>query len=95
MTIVAACPFVILILFMCVSLYKGLSQDPMFLDENEKRSFALRLARERRHQVPPGSARSPWEAREDERLERKAEKSAQKTATKTATNPGSGDQAGS
>lgn len=98
-TIVAACPFVILILFMCVSLYKGLSQDPMFLDENEKRSFALRLARERRHQVPPGSARSPWEAREDERLERKAEKSAQKTAkktaTKTATNPGSGDQAGS
>ena len=94
-TIVAACPFVILILVMCVSIYKGLKDDPLFLDEKEKRAFALRLARERRHQIPPEQARSLWEAREDERLERKAERSAQKTAKKTATNPGSGDQAGS
>lgn len=94
-TIVAACPFVILILVMCVSIYKGLKDDPLFLDEKEKRAFALRLARERRHQIPPEQARSLWEAREDERLERKAERNAQKTAKKTATNPGSGDQAGS
>ena len=94
-TIVAACPFVILILVMCVSIYKGLKDDPLFLDEKEKRAFALRLARERRHQIPPEQARSLWEAREDERLERKAERSAQKTAKKTAMNPGSGDQAGS
>lgn len=61
----------------------------MFLDENEKRSFALRLARERRHQVPPESARSPWEAREGERLGHKAERSARKSAK----NQGSEDQA--
>jgi choline/carnitine/betaine transport len=73
-TIVAACPFVVLILFMCVSVYKGLKNDPLFLDEKEKRDFALRLARERRHQIPPAAARSVWEAREDDRRERRAER---------------------
>ncbi|WP_414122976.1 BCCT family transporter [Corynebacterium nuruki] len=77
-TIVAACPFVILILFMCVSIYKGLKNDPLFLDEKEKRDFALHLARERRHQVPPAAARSVWEAREDDRRERKAERREQR-----------------
>lgn len=49
-TIIAASPFVILICFLCLSIYKGLSQDPLFLDEKQKRAFALRLGRERRHQ---------------------------------------------
>ncbi|WP_291479200.1 BCCT family transporter [Corynebacterium sp.] len=49
-TIIAASPFVILILFLCLAIYRGLSQDPLFLDEKQKRAFSLRLARERRHQ---------------------------------------------
>lgn len=48
--IIAAAPFVILIVFLCWAIFRGLSQDPMFLDEKQKRAFALRLARERRHQ---------------------------------------------
>lgn len=48
--IIAAAPFVILIVFLCWAILRGLSQDPMFLDEKQKRAFALRLARERRHQ---------------------------------------------
>ena len=78
-TIIAAAPFVVLILLMCVSVYRGLSQDPLFLDEKQKRDFALRLARERRHQVPR-SARSMWEAREDDRQERRAERRAEREA---------------
>ena len=73
-TILAASPFVIIIVFLCVSLYRGLSQDPMFLDEKQKRAFALRLARERRHQ----------ETREakQKRLRRKEEKAKpEKTTT--------------
>jgi choline/carnitine/betaine transport len=49
-TIIAASPFVVLICFLCLAIYKGLSQDPLFLDEKQKRAFSLRLARERRHQ---------------------------------------------
>jgi choline/carnitine/betaine transport len=48
--IISASPFVVLIIFLCFAIYRGLSQDPMFLDEKQKRAFALRLARERRHQ---------------------------------------------
>ena len=69
-TILAASPFVILILFLCLALYKGLSQDPMFLDEKQKRAFALRLARERRHQETAG-ARQSREKRKREKQEPK------------------------
>ena len=47
-TILAASPFVIVILALMVSLVKGLSDDPMYLDDKEQRQFALRMARERR-----------------------------------------------
>ena len=67
-TILAASPFVILILFLCLALYKGLSQDPMFLDEKQKRAFALRLARERRHQET-AEARQSREKRKREKQE--------------------------
>ncbi len=48
MTILAASPFVVVILALMVSLVKGLSEDPLYLDEREQRRFALRMARERR-----------------------------------------------
>ncbi|HIW91207.1 MAG TPA: BCCT family transporter [Candidatus Corynebacterium avicola] len=69
-TILAASPFVIIILFLCVSLYRGLSQDPMYLDEKQKRAFALRLARERRHQ----ETREAKEAREARKRDKQAAK---------------------
>ena len=47
-TILAASPFVLVIIGLMFSLVKGLSDDPMYLDEREQRRFALRLARERR-----------------------------------------------
>ena len=47
-TILAASPFVLVILALMVSLVKGLSDDPMYLDDKEQRRFALRMARERR-----------------------------------------------
>ena len=47
-TILAASPFVLVIIALMFSLVKGLSDDPMYLDEREQRRFALRLARERR-----------------------------------------------
>lgn len=47
-TILAASPFVIVILALMVALVKGLSDDPMYLDDKEQRQFALRMARERR-----------------------------------------------
>ncbi|MDN6259510.1 MAG: BCCT family transporter, partial [Corynebacterium sp.] len=65
-TIIAASPFVILICFLCLSIYKGLSQDPLFLDEKQKRAFALRLARERRHQET-AEARAARERRRGKR----------------------------
>lgn len=48
LTILAASPFVIVILALMVALVKGLSDDPMYLDDKEQRQFALRMARERR-----------------------------------------------
>ncbi|WP_038551433.1 BCCT family transporter [Corynebacterium glyciniphilum] len=65
-TIIAASPFVILILFLCLAIYRGLSQDPMFLDEKQKRAFALRLGRERRHQET-AEARAARERRRSKR----------------------------
>ncbi|WP_420099796.1 BCCT family transporter [Corynebacterium sp.] len=65
-TIIAASPFVVLICFLCVAIYKGLSQDPLFLDEKQKRAFALRLARERRHQET-AEARAARERRRGKR----------------------------
>ncbi|MEJ5920027.1 BCCT family transporter [Corynebacterium sp. H78] len=47
-TILAASPFVIVILLLMVSLVKGLMEDPMYLDDREQRRFALKMARERR-----------------------------------------------
>lgn len=84
-TIIAASPFVVLILVMCVSVYKGLKEDPLFLDEKEKRAFALRLARERRHQIPPEQARTVWEARDDERRERRQGRTAGKSGKREPT----------
>lgn len=47
-TILAASPFLIVVLALMAALVRGLAQDPMYLDEKEQRRFALRLARERR-----------------------------------------------
>ncbi|MDO5030485.1 MAG: BCCT family transporter [Corynebacterium sp.] len=47
-TILAASPFVLVILALMVALVKGLSDDPRYLDDKEQRRFALRMARERR-----------------------------------------------
>lgn len=48
LTILAASPFVLVILALMVALVKGLSDDPLYLDSKEQRRFALRMARERR-----------------------------------------------
>lgn len=47
-TILAASPFVLVILALMVALVRGLSDDPRYLDDKEQRRFALRMARERR-----------------------------------------------
>ncbi|MDO5732090.1 MAG: BCCT family transporter [Corynebacterium sphenisci] len=47
-TILAASPFLIIIIALMFAIVRGLSDDPMYLDEKEKRRFALKLARERR-----------------------------------------------
>ena len=47
-TILAASPFVLVIIALMFSLVKGLSDDPLYLDDKEQRQFALKLARERR-----------------------------------------------
>ena len=36
------------IIGLMVSLYRGLSDDPLYLDHKEQQKFAMRLARERR-----------------------------------------------
>lgn len=48
LTILAASPFVIVIIALMFALVKGLSNDPRYLDDREQRAFALRMARERR-----------------------------------------------
>ncbi|MDK8768609.1 BCCT family transporter [Corynebacterium freneyi] len=47
-TILAASPFVLVIIALMFSLVKGLSDDPLYLDDKEQRRFALKMARERR-----------------------------------------------
>lgn len=47
-TIIAASPFLVVIIGLMVSLYRGLSDDPLYLDHKEQQKFAMRLARERR-----------------------------------------------
>ena len=47
-TILAASPFVIVVIALMFALVKGLSDDPLYLDDKEQRRFALKLARERR-----------------------------------------------
>ncbi|WP_448852538.1 BCCT family transporter [Corynebacterium sp. 335C] len=47
-TIIAASPFLLIVIALMFSIVKGLSDDPMYLDEKEQRRFALKLARERR-----------------------------------------------
>ncbi|MFE1668226.1 BCCT family transporter [Corynebacterium bovis] len=65
-TIIAASPFVVIIIALMVSLVKGLSNDPMYLDEKEQRRFGLRLARERRLQAED-DAREQRRRQRDER----------------------------
>ena len=47
-TIIAASPFVLVIIALMFSIYKALSDDPRYLDEKAHREYALRMARERR-----------------------------------------------
>ncbi|MFC3850211.1 BCCT family transporter [Corynebacterium hansenii] len=47
-TILAASPFLLVVIALMFALVKGLSDDPLYLDEREQRRFALKLARERR-----------------------------------------------
>ena len=47
-TIIAASPFLLVIVGLMVSLYRGLSDDPLYLDHKEQQQFAMKLARERR-----------------------------------------------
>ncbi|HKM25548.1 MAG TPA: glycine/betaine ABC transporter, partial [Corynebacterium sp.] len=47
-TIAAASPFLVVIIFLMVALWKDLSNDPLYLDQRSHREFAARLARERR-----------------------------------------------
>ena len=47
-TIIAASPFVLVIIALMFSIYKALSNDQLYLDEKEQREYALRMARERR-----------------------------------------------
>ena len=47
-TIIAASPFLLVVVALMFSIVKGLGDDPMYLDEKEQRRFALKLARERR-----------------------------------------------
>lgn len=48
LTILAASPFLLVIIALMFSLVKGLSEDPLYLDDREQRQFALKMARERR-----------------------------------------------
>ena len=48
LTIIAASPFVLVIIALMFAIARGLSNDPMYLAEKEQRTFALRQAHERR-----------------------------------------------
>lgn len=47
-TIIVASPFLIIIGALAVSLVKGMSNDPLYIDHKSQQEFAMRLARERR-----------------------------------------------
>ena len=47
-TIIAASPFLLIIIGLMFALVKGFREDPVYLDHREQRRFALKLARERR-----------------------------------------------
>ena len=47
-TIIAASPFLLVIIALMFSIYKALSNDQLYLDEKAHREYALRMARERR-----------------------------------------------
>ncbi|OFT34956.1 glycine/betaine ABC transporter [Corynebacterium sp. HMSC08A12] len=47
-TIIAASPFLLVIIALMFSIYKALSNDQLYLDEKAQREYALRMARERR-----------------------------------------------
>ena len=57
-TIIAASPFVIIIIALMFSLVKGLSEDPLNLDHKAQRKMALKLAREQRLQEAAARRRS-------------------------------------
>nr|WP_246395000.1 BCCT family transporter [Corynebacterium anserum] len=48
LTIIAASPFVLIIIGLTIAIVRGLSNDSMYLAEKEQRAFALRQAHERR-----------------------------------------------
>ena len=47
-TIIAASPFVLIIIALMFAIVKALSEDPMYLDQKSQRKMALRVAREHR-----------------------------------------------
>ncbi|APT84360.1 BCCT family transporter [Corynebacterium aquilae] len=47
-TIIAASPFLLVIIGLMFALVKGLSDDPLYLDHKAQQKFAMKLARERR-----------------------------------------------
>lgn len=51
-TIIAASPFLLVIIALMFSIYKALSNDELYLDEKAQREYALRMARERRINQP-------------------------------------------
>ncbi|MCG7457055.1 BCCT family transporter [Corynebacterium sp. ACRPH] len=51
-TIIAASPFLLVIIALMFSIYKALSNDQLYLDEKAQREYALRMARERRINQP-------------------------------------------
>jgi len=59
MTIIAAAPFVIVMVGLCVSLYKDLSRDPLILDARAMRRELRRMATKERKEQARKSAKAP------------------------------------
>lgn len=70
-TILAASPFVLIIIGLMFALVKGLSDDPAYLDDKAQRSYALKLARERRIAAANARRQEQKQHRSEHKIQKK------------------------
>lgn len=86
-TIIAASPFLLVIIGLMFALVKGMSEDPLYLDHKAQQKFAMQLARERRIHA---EHRRREERRQARAARREHHRAGVKAEPKAQPDPGAG-----